>query len=690
MSQRSSFRPAAIREVELSLPVPAITAGPEYAMAKVLARWDSEPLALADIPLTEGTAPAGLVEATLLEQVGPAVAERRRAGSYSRARAEALRDAPDATVIICTRDRADRLPACLDAVLALEYPRYEVIVVDNAPRTDAVARLVRQRAGQAPVPVARVVESTPGLSWARNAGLTAAAGTIVAFLDDDERPDQHWLAELVRGFGAADGVAGASGLVLPAALDTPAQAWFEEFGGHSKGRGFTPAVFDSASHARQHPLYPLPPFGVGASMAFDRQALRGIGGFDVALGAGTPTRAGEDTAAIADLMLSGAAFVYWPGSVMWHEHRRDFRELSRQLNGYGSGLTAFYTRTVAREPRRLATLASLAPKALRGSGTVRTASMGTDYPARLRWASRRGMVAGPARYVRSRRVQAAAAATSGRERGTATIPVLMYHALTPAHADGFTPWTLEPELFEEHLAYLSAAGYKSVTATELGRLLSSRPAAEQGKYIALTFDDAYADFGEIALPLLAKYGMTGTLFVPTAHVAGRSAWMEDEGEGDRPLLSWAGLADVAASGVEIGAHSDTHPALDQLPTRALRGEVSRPLALLEDKLGVHAGAFAYPFGRYDRQVRDAVSAAGYQIAVTMSSWAATPASHPLEIPRLAVLAGMDDGMLDRKLAASRRGTRRAALRAERALRQAVARPRVPEQAGDAPPSGDVP
>jgi peptidoglycan/xylan/chitin deacetylase (PgdA/CDA1 family) len=255
------------------------------------------------------------------------------------------------------------------------------------------------------------------------------------------------------------------------------------------------------------------------------------------------------------------------------------------------------------------------------------------------------------------------------------IPVLMYHALTPARTEGFTRWTLEPELFEEHLAYLSAAGYQTVTAAGLARLWQAGPSARPGKYIALTFDDGYADFGDVALPLLAKYGMTGTLFVPTAHVGSRSGWMEGDGEGGRPLLSWAGLAEVAASGVEIGAHSHTHPALDQLPAGALCAEVRASGAALEDKLGAPVASFAYPFGRYDRRVRDAVADAGYRVAVTMNSWAATPASHPLEIPRLAVLAGLDAAALARRLGAGRFAPRRAVLRAERVLRQAVTRAR---------------
>ena len=159
-------------------------------------------------------------------------------------------------------------------------------------------------------------------------------------------------------------------------------------------------MFDKTSHARQHPLYPLPAFGVGASMAFDRAALPRIGGFDVALGAGTPARAGEDTAAIADVMLDGGTFVYWPGAVMWHVHRRTRPEVERQLDGYGSGLTAFYTRAVLRNPRHLVTLARLAPRALRdlrGHDSVRTATMRAGYPAAC--AAPRAAACWPARFA---------------------------------------------------------------------------------------------------------------------------------------------------------------------------------------------------------------------------------------------------------------------------------------------------
>ena len=477
-----TFTPIAVWEAELSHPVAPITAGPGYGSARVLARWYSEPVALADVPLTGGRATAEQVARAIWRAAGPLVAARYAAAgaqfparpahalagqapttgstapagpgapggpvqadapdrtdfpaelltsglrlrwppSYLLGRAAALHGAPPASVIICTRDRAGQLAACLPAVLRQDYPDFEVIVVDNAPADDTpadktTAALVGRltAAGTGGVPLRLVTEPRPGLSWARNAGLAADSGKIVAYLDDDERPDRHWLAELARGFTLGQRVTGVSGLVLPAALDTPAQELYEQFGGHSKGRGCTAEVFDQASHARQHPLYPLPAFGVGASLAFDRAALTRIGGFDVALGAGTPARAGEDTAAIADLMLDGGTFVYWPGAVIWHVHRETVAEVEQQLNGYGSGLTAFYARAVARDPRRLATLARLAPRALRdlsGRDSVRTATMTVGYPDRLRRASRRGMLAGPARYLRSRWVQARTARDFG-------------------------------------------------------------------------------------------------------------------------------------------------------------------------------------------------------------------------------------------------------------------------------------
>jgi peptidoglycan/xylan/chitin deacetylase (PgdA/CDA1 family) len=249
------------------------------------------------------------------------------------------------------------------------------------------------------------------------------------------------------------------------------------------------------------------------------------------------------------------------------------------------------------------------------------------------------------------------------DTGLGTVPMLMYHALSGPHTPGFRRWTLSADRFEAHLAYLSEHGYRSVSVAELAGWRGHGWPATGGRLVALTFDDAYADFHEVALPLLTRYGLTATLFVPTGHVGGRSRWMAEEGEGDRGILSWGALAEVAASGIEIGAHSHTHPELDRLSARDLAMQVELPKALAEERLGVPVRSFAYPYGHHDSRVRRALAEAGYSGGCTMNSWAATAADHPLELPRTAVFDSTDVAKLAAELRASRSLGRRRVLRA---------------------------
>jgi peptidoglycan/xylan/chitin deacetylase (PgdA/CDA1 family) len=249
------------------------------------------------------------------------------------------------------------------------------------------------------------------------------------------------------------------------------------------------------------------------------------------------------------------------------------------------------------------------------------------------------------------------------------VPILMYHALSPARTPGFAQWTLTPERFRGHLDYLSGNGYHAVTVAQLTAIMSGREPAPADNLVALTFDDAYVDFQTTALPLLAEYGMPATLFVPTAYVGGKSGWMIHENEGDRPVLSWSAIAEVAASGmIEIGSHSHSHPQFDRLPTERLAGETVRPKELLEDKLGKAVTSFAYPFGRFDRRAHEAVAAAGYTAGCTMLAWSATPGDHPLELPRVSIFQDTDADALARRLAGYRNPLRRPVLRGERAVR----------------------
>jgi GT2 family glycosyltransferase len=433
----AKFVPTQVLDVELTESLPALRRHDRYQRVLVLARLHTEPIGACVVELSAELTPDKLGARLWTEFGEPVTARFAVAGlsapgelsgagltadpatwPFLRRRREVLAKAPTVSVVICTRDRpAEQLNACLNCLRQQQYPRYDVVVVDNAPISDAARAVVASLAGD--MQVRYIVEPRPGLSWARNAGIAAATGEIIAFLDDDEEPDVHWLAELACGFAQGPDIGCVSGVVLAARLDTPAQELFERLGGHSKGRGFCSAVF--SRHGEQNPLYPLPPFGVGANMAFRREVLARVGGFDVALGAGTPAPAGEDTLALTLVLLAGYRIVYQPSAVMRHHHRSDLAGLSRQMEGYSVGLTAFYAALVRRRPSTLLGLALLLPRVLgylRGAAAAGGGATPTDrdvgFKRRHRWL----MLTGPVAYLRSLRQQARADAALTRANRT--------------------------------------------------------------------------------------------------------------------------------------------------------------------------------------------------------------------------------------------------------------------------------
>lgn len=422
------FSPALMMDVELAGPLPAVRYDGQHRRLCVLGRLHTEPIGVCVIclgqeglnpdqlgallwsefrePVTERYAAVGLSEPNPL--TGDGLEADRAARLFLQNRLAVLAAPPFISVVICTRDRPDQLQTCLRCLGRQEYPRFEVVVVDNAPTSNAVRALVD--AGHRGKALRYVLEPRPGLSWARNAGIAAAAGQIIAFLDDDEEPDIHWLAGLACGFARGNDVGCVSGVVLPARLDTEAQELFERLGGYHEGRGFSSAIF--SRHGPQSPLYPLPPFGVGANMAFRREALARIGGFDVALGAGTPALAGEDTLALTLILLAGYRIVYEPAALMRHHHRGDLDSLGRQLRGYGVGLTAFYAALLRHRPGVLPALLRLTPTAVGylRDGKAARARAPQDLPAGLKLRQRWWMLTGPVAYIRSVRRQTRVAA----------------------------------------------------------------------------------------------------------------------------------------------------------------------------------------------------------------------------------------------------------------------------------------
>jgi len=239
------------------------------------------------------------------------------------------------------------------------------------------------------------------------------------------------------------------------------------------------------------------------------------------------------------------------------------------------------------------------------------------------------------------------------------VPVLMYHSIGAGATRRFRRFVVDPGEFAAQMEYLADAGYEPITAADLmsdpsGRPLPSRP-------VVLTFDDAYTDFYTAALPVLRLHGFRATLYVPTAYVGAAARFNLSVGEQNRTVLSWQGLRDVAAEGMEVAAHSHTHPQLDRVPHSVINDEVLRCRGLLEDKLGLAVEGFAYPFGYWNRAVRAAIAAAGYRYACAVDERITLPSDDVLTLPRITVNAGIGVGGLSRLLQArSARGDRQLA------------------------------
>jgi GT2 family glycosyltransferase len=431
--------PIRLLEVELSRPLPPARlveeeSGRRYARAQALVRLHGCPLGFVELTPPAGAGDAGdaispagyahLIWAALGAQILdhlredglPAVSGIGAEGlpldgpaPCALARQAFLREAPFVSVVVATRDRPQSIAACLRSLGALEYPRFEVIVVDNVPTSDETRELVQQAAvagTECGGPVVRYArEDRPGPSWARNRGLGLARGDVVAFTDDDVLLDPHWLAELVRGFGAGPAVVCVTGPIVPRELETPAQIWLEQYGGFCKG--FAQRVYDRRDNRPPDPLFPytVGRFGSGANMAFRAATLRALGGLDPALGPATPTLAGEDIALFLEVVLRGHQLVYQPGAIVYHAHSRDFQRFRRQIYAYGVGLAACVTKSVLDHPGSLPDFLRRLPGGLAFALDPRSAKNRKKlpgYPAELTRVELRGMLTGPLAYLRSR------------------------------------------------------------------------------------------------------------------------------------------------------------------------------------------------------------------------------------------------------------------------------------------------
>ncbi|HZB97191.1 MAG TPA: glycosyltransferase [Candidatus Sulfotelmatobacter sp.] len=382
-----------------------------YRSARLLVRVHRQPVGFVSVPIEGATITARTLRRAIVQQLSEALQAHLQAREETRLRGDAQRTfsypsqvhLPERliSVIICTRDRSDRLAACLEAVQRLRYPWFEVIVVDNAPGSTATADLLRARFSQ-DSRVRYVLEPMTGLSRARNRGVAEARGEIVAFTDDDVLVDPWWLDAIAAGFQRDSRVACVTGLVPSARLDSAAEVYFDKR--VTWGSSCQPCLFDLDSHRGNHSLYPYAAglFGTGANFAFERRFLLTTGGFDEALGAGSRTRGGEDLDAFVRVIKAGRAIAYEPAAIGWHMHRAEMKDLRRQMFAYGLGLAAFGTKYLASRKTALDVLCRVPQGVRRAAQVVRRGEPAPAVQPSLALAELLGMAAGPAAYLLAR------------------------------------------------------------------------------------------------------------------------------------------------------------------------------------------------------------------------------------------------------------------------------------------------
>jgi glycosyltransferase involved in cell wall biosynthesis len=236
---------------------------------------------------------------------------------------------PTVSVVIATRDRPEKIPRAVASVLANDHPAFDLTVVDQSS-TDATQSALRELAGTDPrLHLLHVTET--GLSRARNTGIRASTGSIIAFTDDDCIVPDRWIADIVRAFDSDRDGQLLYGCVAPLPdEDNPYLTPFlkiETVERLSRTDGFRV-------------------IGMGANFAARRRLFDAIGGFDERLGCGGPLCAGEDFDFAYRTYRSGAVILLRPDVSLLHDGRRERSDWPGLVRNYGIGDGAFYSKHI--------------------------------------------------------------------------------------------------------------------------------------------------------------------------------------------------------------------------------------------------------------------------------------------------------------------------------------------------------
>lgn len=215
------------------------------------------------------------------------------------------------------------------------------------------------------------------------------------------------------------------------------------------------------------------------------------------------------------------------------------------------------------------------------------------------------------------------------------VPILMYHniARPPRQLPRLRSLYVSPGAFARQMWLLHRLGYAGLSMSAALPYLRGQ---RQGRVAVITLDDGYADNLAAALPILARHGFSATCYMVSGACGGYNVWDAERLGVRKPLMTVGQLRLWQQAGMEVGAHTRTHPRLSQCSDAQLREEIAGSKRELEDVLGKPVSQFCYPYGDTDERVAAVVREAGFSAATTTRRGRARPGMDSWQLPRIQV------------------------------------------------------